>query len=185
MKRTVYIALVVFFISIIGYFSYLVLTTRSHSPFDEASISSQGVDISVKYCQPYKKERLVFGEKADGALVPYGAYWRLGANDATEISFSKDVRFGEKMVTAGAYRMYAVPYAERWEISLNSELGQFGYFTPNYELDVLKVNIPVQKSTDFYEQLTMKFEERDAAVFLAIYWDETLIEIPIEVTESN
>lgn len=179
MKKTIFIALATFFIIVIGYMSYVALTTRSHSPFDKVEFSYADMALSVSYCQPFKKGRTVFGEKEEGAVVPYGAYWRLGANEATEITFDKDVMFAEQPLAKGSYRMYAVPFKDRWEISLNSELGQFGYFTPNYELDVLKVNVPVQISTEFYEQLTMRFTERDGLLFLAINWDMTLVEIPI------
>lgn len=181
MKKTIFIVLISFFLIVIAFLSYIALTTRSHSPFDKATFTSNNLSLEVTYCQPYKKGRLLFGNKEEGALVPYGFYWRMGANDATEISFDQDVTFAGQPLPKGKYRMYAVPQKDRWEVTLNSELGQFGYFTPNYELDVLKVEVPVQISTEFYEQLTMKFAERDEMLFLAINWDMIMVEIPIEV----
>jgi hypothetical protein len=179
MKKNIFIGLVIFFVSIIGYFSYLVLTTRSHSPFDKATYSSDGLSMSISYCQPYKKNRLIFGPEDSGALVTFGQYWRLGANDATELTIDNDIDFGGQKVSAGIYRMYAVPNKEYWEVSLNTEIGQFGYFSPNYELDVAKINVPVQRSTEVYEQLTSKIFSRSGQAYLAFYWDDTLVEIPI------
>ena len=179
MKKNIFIALVVFFVAVISYFSYLVLTTRSHSPFDTVNYQSEGLVMSISYCQPYKKGRLIFGDEGSGALVPYGQYWRLGANDATELTVDSDIDFGGQKVVAGKYRMYAVPNKEYWEVSLNSEIGQFGYFTPNYELDVAKINVPVQRSNEVYEQLTAKIFSRSGQSYLAFYWDDTLVEIPI------
>jgi hypothetical protein len=44
-------------------------------------------DITVKYHRPVAKGRKVFG-----GLEPYGKVWRAGANDATTIAFSTDVK---------------------------------------------------------------------------------------------
>lgn len=176
MLKKVIIGLV---IVIIGYFVYGVLTTRSHSPLASAEGTSGDLTVSVDYCQPYKKGRLIFGEESADALVPYGKYWRLGANDATEITFSQDVNFAGEPLSAGRYRMYAVPYADSWEVSLNSQLGEFGYFEPDYTLDVLKVEVPVQQSPQELEQLTMTFDSDSTGLQLNMAWDQTQVSVPI------
>ncbi|MEJ0056894.1 MAG: DUF2911 domain-containing protein [Bacteroidota bacterium] len=63
---------------------YGVLVVSKKSPIKTETYSDQGLDIKVVYCQPYKKGRVIFGEERDGALQPYGKYWRLGANAATQ-----------------------------------------------------------------------------------------------------
>ncbi|WP_420580971.1 DUF2911 domain-containing protein [Reichenbachiella sp.] len=176
MLKKVIIGLV---IAIIVYFAYGVLTTRSHSPLTTVEGNSGELTVSVDYCQPYKKGRLIFGNENDNALVPYGKYWRLGANDATEITFSQNVNFAGKPVDAGRYRMYAVPNASNWEISLNSQLGEFGYFEPDYTLDVLKVKIPTRINPNIIEQFTMTFDSDSTSLFLNMGWDATMIRIPI------
>jgi hypothetical protein len=95
MRKKIFIVIGILLLAYAAYFVYGILTTRSHSPSETKSISHQGLDVKVVYCRPYKKERLIFGEEKDKALVPYGKYWRLGANEATEITFSKDVTFGD------------------------------------------------------------------------------------------
>lgn len=88
---------------------------------------------------------MIFGEESEEALQPYGKYWRLGANAATEISFNKNVTFGGKAVEAGTYRMYAIPGADTFEITLNSETDVFfGAVEPDYDLDVLTIEAPVE-----------------------------------------
>jgi hypothetical protein len=42
--------------------------------------------IKITYCQPRKRGREIFGK-----LVPYGEVWRTGANEATEITLTRDV----------------------------------------------------------------------------------------------
>src|SRR5215212_5657733 len=47
----------------------------------------------VIYSRPQKADRVVFGD-----LVEYGKVWRLGANEATEIEFFRDVKIDGKRV---------------------------------------------------------------------------------------
>lgn len=49
--------------------------------------------ITVDYGRPSVRGRKIFGE-----LVPFGKVWRLGANQATSISFLQPVKFGGKPV---------------------------------------------------------------------------------------
>jgi hypothetical protein len=179
MRRKIYIVIAILLVGYAAYFFYGVLTTRSHSPSETKSISHQGLDVKVVYGRPYKKDRLIFGTAEDGALLPYGKYWRLGANEATEITFNKDVDFADKSVTAGSYRMYAVPHADRWQISLNSELGKFGYFEPNYALDIAKVDVPVLSENDVTEQFTITFNTDSSTVIMNIAWDKISVQVPI------
>jgi hypothetical protein len=165
----------------IVYFLYGIFTTRSHSPGETTSISHQGLDVKIVYYRPFKKGRIIFGPEEEQALVPYDKYWRLGANDATEITFNKDVTFVNKPVQAGSYRIYAVPRQTSWQISLNSELGKFGYFEPNYALDVAKVEVPVTRTPDETEQLTFTFDPDSTGVTMNIKWDKTLVRVPITV----
>jgi hypothetical protein len=169
----------ILFLGYVVYFLYGIFTSRSHSPQETKTISHQGLDVKVTYCRPYKKDRLIFGSAEDGALVPYDKYWRLGANDATEITFGKDVTFGDKAIPAGTYRMYAVPHSDTWQISLNSEVGKFGYFEPNYALDVAKVTVPVSTSPLETEQLTIMLEPDSGGVVMDISWDKALVSVPI------
>lgn len=179
MKKKILIVAGILFALLLGFFIYGILTTRSHSPLDTAEISTDNLNVSVTYCRPYKKGRLIFGEENNDALVPFGKYWRLGANDATEITISSDINFAGKPLKAGSYRMYAVPGANNWEVSLNSETGEFGYFEPNYDLDVLKVQVPVQTMQDEVEQFTINLSSDSTAVTMDFVWDKTKVSVPI------
>jgi hypothetical protein len=53
-------------------------------------------DITVKYHRPLAKGRKVFG-----GLEPYGKVWRAGANHATTIAFSTDVKIEGQPLAAG------------------------------------------------------------------------------------
>ncbi|MCB0649712.1 MAG: DUF2911 domain-containing protein [Saprospiraceae bacterium] len=179
MKTFVFIFFGVFLFVMIGIIGYNFSTTRTHSPLEEITFNYGDLDIKVTYCRPYKKGRLIFGEERDDALVPYGKYWRLGANDATEITFSLPVYFAGTPLNAGSYRMYAVPGSESWEISLNSELGKFGAYPPDYNFDVLKVHVLVQKSDSMTEQFTIDFSNDSVRVNMTFGWDHTWVNVPI------
>ncbi len=181
MKKKIFIGLGVILVAVIALAGYVALTTRSHSPSKTTEFSHEGLDLKVVYCQPYKKGRLIFGEAKDGALQPYGKYWRLGANEATEISFSKDIRFAGKPVKAGTYIMYAVPGPDSFEVSLNTEVGRWGAMEPNYSLDVVKVSVPAESTSPETEQFTINFGNNADGATMNLLWDKTKVTVPITV----
>ncbi len=150
------------------------------SPRKEATFSNNGLDIKIFYGQPSKKGRLIFGEEKDKALQPYGKYWRLGANAASEITFSKDITFGGKAVKAGSYRMYAVPGATSFQVGLNSELGVFfGVNEPDYTLDVIKVDVPVSINPVEVEKFVIGFSADGTTTNMDLVWDKVAVRVPI------
>jgi hypothetical protein len=151
------------------------------SPPTSAAFEGNGLQVKVSYSQPSKRGRLIFGEEAAGALQPFGKYWRLGANAATEITFNKDITFAGQPVSAGSYRMYAVPGAESFKITLNSEIGVtfFAAFEPDHSLDILTVDIPVEQLLSEAEMFTISFEPDSAGVNMNMAWDKTLLHVPI------
>jgi len=176
MKKKIYIGLGVIVIVIIGFAGYTAFTTRSHSPSKTTEFSHEGLDITVVYCQPFKKGRQIFGE-----LLPYGKYWRLGANEATEITFNKNVTFAGQPVNAGTFRMYAVPGQTTWEVYLNSELGKWGAMEPDHTLDVVKVDVPVGTAPAETEQFTINFGSSAEGATMDFVWDKTLVTVPITI----
>ena len=181
MKKKIYIGLAVLGVILVGVFLYGTLVVAKKSPIKTTSYNDKGVDIKVVYCQPYKKGRLIFGDEMDGALQPYGKYWRLGANAATEITFSKNINFAGKPINAGTYRMYAVPGPTSFQVSLNSELEvYFGVNEPDYTKDVIKVDLPTEP-TDETEQFVINFSSDSTAVNMDFIWDKTKVRVPITI----
>lgn len=161
--------------------SYLIYGTfiNPKSPRDTVTITQEDLTLEVDYSQPFKKVRLIFGNDADGALVPYGTYWRLGANFATTFETNKKISFAGRPLAAGKYRVYAVPEEDHWVISLNSEFGSFGYTEPDYEKDIMSVNIASAKLMSAVEQFTIDFVEGDDSLSLRFRWDNTSVSLPI------
>ncbi len=180
MKKKIFIGLGIVLLAFVLFLVYTAMFPKS--PSKTAVFSDKGLDIKVSYSQPSKRGRLIFGEEKDKALQPYGKYWRLGANAATEITFSKNVNFAGKAINAGRYRMYAVPGPASFQVSLNSEVGvYFANNEPNYSLDVLKVDVPVSIAPTETEQFTINFAGDSSGVNMDFVWDKVLIRIPIAV----
>ncbi len=148
--------------------------TKSHSPFELATYQADGLEFEVKYCRPYKKGRVIFGE-----LVPFGAVWRTGANEATEIDFSKKVSFGGKGIGPGTYELFTIPDKYKWTVIVNRERGQWGAFDYKPESDVLRVEVPSAEIEKELEQLTFAFEKFGDDILLRIMWDRTGVAVPI------
>lgn len=177
MKKKIFIGLGLILLAFVVYIAYSLLFPKS--PKATASYNDGGLDITVSYSQPSKRGRVIFGEEQEGALQPYGVYWRLGANAPTEITFSKNVTFAGKPVNAGTYRMYAVPGPTSFQVSLNSEIGLSGASEPDYSKDVVKVDIPVTNTPSITEKFVINFAKEGDVVNMDFAWDNVLFRVPI------
>ena len=128
----------------------------------------------VIYGRPQKNGRTIFGD-----LVEYGKVWRLGANEATEIEFYKNVKIDDKKVAAGRYTLYAIPTQGNWTIILNKDVDTWGAFKYDQQKDVLRTTVPVQKLTDPVDAFTMMFEKTDSGCNLVMAWDNIKVSMPI------
>ena len=173
------IALVVLLVLVVG--GYMIYGTfiNPKSPKGVVNYEKEDVKIEVVYHRPFKKERLIFGAKEDKALVPFGEYWRLGANAATTFETSQDIPFAGRMLKAGTYRMYAIPEADHWFVALNEEAGKFGYNEPDYSKDVMRVNVTAAKLLTPVEQFTIDIQEDGENITLRMRWDTTSVAIPL------
>lgn len=166
---------------LVGAYATYRLTRPPVSPYATASYNNDGLEIKVTYSQPSKKGRLIFGEASQNALQPYGVYWRLGANAATQISFNKDVTFGGQPMPAGTYRMYAVPGPSSFKIILNSETGVTfdAASDANHSLDLMSFDAPVQRNATSLETFLISFESAADGVRMDMAWDDVLFSVPI------
>lgn len=126
----------------------------------------------IIYSRPSKDGRVIFGN-----VVKYGAYWRLGANEGTEIEFFRDVNIMGKTVKKGRYIIYCVPYQDKWTIKLNSDLYTWG-LSIHAAKDVYSFDVPVAPADNNYEVLTMKFEPIKKGAGLMMAWDSVKTFLP-------
>ena len=127
----------------------------------------------VIFSRPQKNKRVIFGE-----LIEYGVIWRLGANEATELEFFKDVRLGGKKIAKGRYTIYAIPQANEWTIIINKDTDVWGAFKYDPKKDVARINVPVTKTSETVEVFTMNFVKNGNGLALNIAWDDTGVSVP-------
>jgi hypothetical protein len=136
---------------------------------------SEPLIARVVYSRPQKRGRRLFGE-----LVNYGQVWRLGANEATEIEFFRDVKVGGKPVKKGRYTLYALVDTDKWTIIFNKETDTWGAFRYDSSKDVLRVSEPVEKQPGVTEIFSIAFQKaaKKGAV-LSFSWDDVLVKLPV------
>ena len=119
----------------------------------------------VIYSRPKRDGRQIFGN-----VVTYGAPWRLGANEATEIEFFRDVKIQNTIVKKDRYVIYCIPFPGKWRIKLNNDLFTWGLKIDSTK-DVHAFDIPVQRMEYPYELFTMEFQKAQNMVNLVMSWD--------------
>lgn len=163
--------------------------SRRPSPVGLSRISMGDTYVFVVYGQPYKRGRNnIFGTKESGALVPFGERWRTGANEASEITFTKPVEIAGKPLAAGTYSLFTTPRADSWSIHFNSRLGLDGTGTlvdgkfseVNLDpTDVLTVTAKPAGLKQEVDQFTIAFERTAAGADLVIRWILTEVRVPM------
>lgn len=128
----------------------------------------------ILYSRPQKQGRKVFGE-----LVEYGKVWRLGANEATEIEFYKDVKISGKKVAKGRYTLYAIVSENVWTMIINKDTDTWGAFKYDSKKDVLRTDVTVQKTNEVVENMSMFFEKSTNGISLIIAWEQMKATLPI------
>jgi hypothetical protein len=128
----------------------------------------------VIYSRPQRNNRPIFGE-----LVEYNTIWRLGANEATEVEFYKEVKIGNKKVPKGRYTLYAIARPDQWTIILNKDTDTWGAFKYDEKKDVARINVPVRKAPEVVDAFSMSFSKTASGADLVIAWDTVMVNLPI------
>lgn len=132
-------------------------------------------DVTITYSRPSAKGRVIFGD-----LVPFDKLWRTGANAATKISFTKDLKIEGTLVKAGEYSLFTIPGKEKWTIILNSDTkASTGSYSQ--EKDVLRITVAAVPLPANVESLTFNFVDvgntGEATIELA--WEKTAVRFKV------
>lgn len=139
--------------------------------------------VKITYSSPRRrdpkteKNREIFGK-----LVPYGQVWRLGANEATELTTTGDLELAGKRLPAGTYSLYAIPQADKWTLIVSRDLGKWGAYEYKQAADVMRVDVPAKKSADTYEAFTITLDEKAGALNFA--WENTQVSVPLKAAKK-
>jgi len=158
---------------IIGVAIYLRESAKK-SPKAVAQATQNGITIKVLYCQPSKKGRTVFGD-----VVKYDKVWRTGANAATIIELSQDVRLNGNRLAKGRYSLYTIPTPNDWTIIINRRTGQWGV-SYKEAADIMRFTAPTRTYTPASEQFFISFEPQPGGLNMLLTWDETQVVVPFQ-----
>lgn len=167
--------------------------SRRKSPLGMSRTMVGDAYVKVTYGQPYKRDRdNIFGTKESGAVVPYGEIWRTGANEATEITVTRDVMIADKRLAAGTYSLFTTPGADLWKFHFNSLLGLDGTGTydpvaekftpadlPPHDVLVVEAKPTLLAAASEVDQLTIAFEKTATGADMVLRWIRTEVRLPV------
>ena len=130
-------------------------------------------EISIVYDRPVARGRRLFG-----GIVPWGRPWNPGADDATTLAVSRDVRVNGGLLPAGTYSVWAIPDPSRWTVIFSRAADVF--HTPYPEgKDALRV-AAAPRAGPHMETLGFYFPVVDGPrAELVLHWGETVVPLTL------
>ena len=135
--------------------------------------------VKITYSSPGVKGRTIW----DG-LVPYDKVWRTGANEATEMHFSTDVKINGHDLPAGEYSFFTIPGEREWAVIFNgrTDIGGMDY---QEEADVLKLKVKPQ-SGEFRERMTFLIEDNtNSSADIVLHWEKLRLVLKMDVSTDE
>ncbi|KOY52068.1 DUF2911 domain-containing protein [Polaribacter dokdonensis] len=148
------------------------------SPMDAASYPTNWREadklVKVIYSRPQLKGRSL------DKLAPNGKVWRTGANEAAEITFYKNVMFGDKKVKAGTYTLFTIPTDGNWTVILSNQKNVWGSYFYDEKEDVARVEAEVSQGKDSLEAFSIVFDGEDEEAMMHLGWGKTRVSVPVK-----
>jgi len=133
-------------------------------------------DITITHSRPGVKGRMIWGE-----LVPYDKVWRTGANEATAITFSTDVKVNGNPLAAGTYSLHTIPTKNEWTVIFNTQADQWGSYAYNDSADALRIQVKPEPH-EFTEWMQFSFPALAVEkATIALDWEKLRVPFEIEV----
>jgi len=134
-----------------------------------------GANIWVDYSRPGMRGRPIWG-----ALVPYGAVWRTGANDAAHLSTDRTIEIGGMTLAPGTYTLFLLPTANEWSLIVNRQTGMSG-LARDAANDIGRVTMTTETLQQPVEWFTIGVNEVEGGGRISIAWDKTRGSVPFTV----
>lgn len=134
------------------------------------------VRVEVRYSRPVARGRDLFG-----ALVKCGEPWTPGADSATTIDVSRDVRVNGELLPAGRYSIWAIPERDVWTIIFSRQHVAFHTRYPGEAQDALRIRVQ-PRSGPHVETLTFSFPMVEGyTATLQLHWGTTVVPLGLRV----
>jgi hypothetical protein len=143
---------------------------------DTARATIGAAIISVDYGRPLARGRTVLGN-----VISYDRVWRTGANAATQLTTSAAITLAGLSLPAGTYTLWTVPRANRVDLIVNRQTGQWGTeYGRGHDLGSVPMRADSVDTT--VEQFTISIEPLDDRHgTLAMAWGTFRWTAPFEV----
>lgn len=145
------------------------------SPHESVSASVHGAKIVVVYGRPSMRGRTIFG-----GLVPYGRVWCPGADEATTLESTRELRFGALTVPPGPHTIWILPTPDRWTLIISREASGF-HTQYDAHSDLGRVDLGKRDLTSPVERLTFAIEQTASGGTLVMSWEKTEVSVPFEI----
>lgn len=149
------------------------------SPSASVSQTFGVTTASVAYGRPSARGRTLYGTNG---IVPDGQVWRAGADEATTITFSSDVRVEDEALPAGTYGLFAIPEGggTAWTVIFNRTARQWGAFQYDAAQDALRVRVTGERIAPALDRFTVGFDApSDTSTVLTLAWGD--VRVPVRI----
>jgi hypothetical protein len=123
--------------------------------------------VKIRYSRPSARGRQIFG-----GVVPYGRFWRTGADAATKLTTSRPLYFAGKELPAGQYSLWTLPAKDGWTLMINSQADIWGT-EYHADKDVLRVPMTVGQLDHNVEMLTIQVVPGAGGGTIEVSWEKT------------
>lgn len=153
------------------------VTQNKLSPPADTSMKLQGHTVTIEYNAPSAR-----GRKVEGGLIPYGRWWRLGADSATTLTSDADIMIGDLRVPKGVHTLYLIAAGDNdWKLIVNKQTGQWGTTYKESE-DLGRVALTLAKLPEPAETLKITLTPAgDSEGTLTIAWGQTQSAVPLKL----
>ena len=133
--------------------------------------------ITIDYNRPVARGRELFGK-----LVPWGEVWHPGADEASYITLSNDVKVNGQPLPMGTYTLWIIPNPDEFTILFKKDFPRWHMPHPAADDDfALRVRVKPHSGTHM-ETMAFYFplvEDRHAE--LAFHWGTVVVPLEIDV----
>jgi hypothetical protein len=123
--------------------------------------------LTVRYSRPSVRGRVIFGN-----VVPWNQVWRTGANEATVLETSADLRLAGITAPAGKYSLWTIPSPTGWKLILNKNTGQWGT-AYDAKYDLARLDMSIEALPQPVERFTIAIEPNGKGGVLKLEWEKT------------
>jgi hypothetical protein len=151
------------------------------SPHEKVATKIGSNEITVEYGRPYSKDpKSGQVRKIWGTLVPYGAPWRAGADQATTLTTKEPIMIGDAAVPAGSYTLYMVPEEKGpTKLAISKTVGKWG-IPVDTKNDLARVDMTKETLPKTVDQFTIELKGGADTGALKMEWENTGYSVAIK-----